>query len=159
MPKILRVIARNLKQGPATIRLPGSVPVPDGFRGRVKIDPAQCLACGMCSYVCVTQAITGSNSPAAFEWAYDPGRCTFCARCLERCPGSALSMECAPAPIYRKRGDLRVSFDIALPACPGVRRLEPASNLQPRRPGVRGNRNRRNTRHDEPAAQAAAGGA
>jgi hypothetical protein len=27
-------------------------------------------------------------------------------------------MECAPAPIYRKRGDLRVSFDIALPACP-----------------------------------------
>jgi len=118
MPKILRVIARNLKQGPATIRLPGSVPVPNGFRGRVKIDPAHCLACGMCSYVCVSQAITGSNSPAAFQWAYDPGRCTFCARCLERCPGSALSMECAAAPIYRKRGDLRVSFDIALPACP-----------------------------------------
>jgi hypothetical protein len=26
-------------------------------------------------------------------------------------------MECAPAPIYRKRGDLRVSFDIVLPVC------------------------------------------
>ena len=118
MPRILRVIARNLKEGPVTIRLPGSVPVPEGFRGRVKIDPARCLACGTCAYVCVTNAITGTNGPAAFEWAYDPGRCTFCARCLERCPGRALTMECAPAPIYRKRGDLRVSFDIALPECP-----------------------------------------
>ena len=27
-------------------------------------------------------------------------------------------MEPTPAPIYRKRGDLRVSFDIALPGCP-----------------------------------------
>jgi len=118
MAKILQVIANNLKHGPATVRLPGSVPVPEGFRGRVRIDPAHCLACGMCSYVCVSNAITGLNGPAAFQWAYDPGRCTFCARCMERCPGSALSMECAPAPIYRKRGDLRVSFDIALPACP-----------------------------------------
>lgn len=117
MPKILEVIARNLKHGPATIRLPGSVPVPDGFRGRVIIDPGHCLACGMCSYVCVSQAITGVNNPAAFQWAYDPGRCTFCARCLERCPGHALSMECAPAPIYRQRGDLRVSADVVLPLC------------------------------------------
>ena len=146
MPKILRVIARNLKQGPATIRLPGSVPVPDGFRGRVKIDPRHCLACGMCSYVCVTQAITGSNSPAAFQWAYDPGRCTFCARCLERCPGSALQHGVrACAHLSQTRRPARI-FRYRAAGMSGVRRPEPASNLQPRRPGVRGNHNRRNTR-------------
>ena len=118
MPKILQVIAANLKHEPDTVQLPGSVPVPDGFRGRVTIDPSHCLACGMCSYVCVSDAITGSNGPVAYRWAYDPGRCTFCARCLERCPGNALRMEPAPAPIYRKRGSLYVAVDVALPACP-----------------------------------------
>ena len=118
MPKILRVIRANLKSGPATVRLPGSVPVPDGFRGRVTIDPGRCLACGTCAYVCVSGAITGSNGPAAYQWTYDPGRCTFCARCADRCPGHALIMECATAPIYRKRGELRVFKEIPLPACP-----------------------------------------
>ena len=118
MAKILQVIGANLKSGPATVRLPGSVPVPDGFRGRVTIDSGRCLACGMCSYVCVSDAITGSNDTAAFQWAYDPGRCTFCARCVERCPGHALAMECQTAPIYRKRGELWISVEIGLPACP-----------------------------------------
>src|SRR5690349_16247735 len=118
MAKIVQVIADNLKYGQATVPLPQSVPATEGLRGRVSSAPSHRLACGMCSYVCVSHAITGWNGPATFQWAYDPGRCTFCARCMERCPGSALRMEQEPAPIYRKRGDLRVSFDIALPACP-----------------------------------------
>jgi len=118
MVEILRVIAANFKHGPVTVRLPASVPVPDGFRGRVRIDASRCLACGTCSYVCVSDAITGSNDVLAYHWVYDPGRCTFCARCLERCPGHALTMESKPAPIYRKCGELRVSVDVQLPACP-----------------------------------------
>jgi formate hydrogenlyase subunit 6/NADH:ubiquinone oxidoreductase subunit I len=118
MPGILRVIAHNVKGGAATVRLPGSVPAPEGFRGRVTIDPPRCLACGMCSYVCVSDAITGSNQARSYVWAYDPGRCTFCARCADRCPGHALSMEPAPAPIYRLRGGLRIERQIAFPACP-----------------------------------------
>jgi formate hydrogenlyase subunit 6/NADH:ubiquinone oxidoreductase subunit I len=118
MPGILRVIANNVKGGAATVRLPGSVPVPEGFRGRVSIDPQRCLACGMCSYVCVSDAITGLNQARSYVWAYDPGRCAFCARCVDRCPGHALSMEQAPAPIYRMRGALRIERQIAFPPCP-----------------------------------------
>jgi formate hydrogenlyase subunit 6/NADH:ubiquinone oxidoreductase subunit I len=118
MRSILRVIADNVKGGTATVRLPGSVPVPEGFRGRVIIDPTRCLACGMCAYVCVSDAVTGSNEAKSYVWAYDPGRCTFCARCVDRCTGHALSMEPAPAPIYTKPGELRVEFAIALPLCP-----------------------------------------
>ena len=118
MAGILRVIADNVKSGPATVRLPGSVPAPEGFRGRVGIDSQRCLACGMCSYVCVSDAIIGSNQARSYVWAYDPGRCTFCARCVDRCPGQALSMEPAPAPIYTLRGELRVEIAIGLPPCP-----------------------------------------
>ena len=61
MFRILEVIAGNVLHGPGTIRLPGSVPCPPEFRGAVTHDPALCLACGICSYVCVSDAITGAE--------------------------------------------------------------------------------------------------
>jgi formate hydrogenlyase subunit 6/NADH:ubiquinone oxidoreductase subunit I len=116
--RILQVITGNLASRPATVPLPGSVPTPAGFRGRVLLDPARCLACGMCGYVCVSDAIVARDEDGGFGWAYEPGRCAFCARCFERCPGRALSMEAKAAPSYLRPGELAVRHRVPLPACP-----------------------------------------
>lgn len=117
MLRILQVIANNLGRGPATVRLPGSVPSPPGFRGRVILDPTRCVACGVCAYVCVSGAITGTNEDKAYAWQYEPGRCTFCARCVDHCTGRALSMESEPAPVYSRPGELNVLQRVPFPLC------------------------------------------
>lgn len=115
---ILRVIGQNAVSAPATVRLPGSVPAPAGFRGRVLMDPSRCLACGVCAYVCVSSAISGREVDGGYAWAYEPGRCAFCARCAERCPGRALSMEGSAAPAYTRPGELGAEVRVAFPLCP-----------------------------------------
>jgi len=116
--RILRVINDNVAKGPATVRLPASVPSPGGYRGPVVLDPLRCLACGVCAYVCVTGAISGSENGRACAWSYEPGRCTFCGRCLERCPGAALTMAANPLPPYTRLGELEVQHLIPFPVCP-----------------------------------------
>lgn len=117
MLEILRVIAGNAASAPATVRLPGTVPVPAGFRGRVMLDPHRCVACGTCAYVCVSGAISGADVEGGYGWAYEPGRCAFCARCLDHCIGGALSMEQAAAPAYTHPGELRREVRVPFPAC------------------------------------------
>lgn len=122
MSSILRLLARNAARAPDTVRLPGSVPVPDGYRGPVRLEPSRCVACGLCAYVCVSDAITGDDVRGAYAWGYDPGRCTFCARCVDHCPGGALSMSAAPPPAYARPGELATQTLVALPRCPGCGR-------------------------------------
>ncbi len=117
MIRILQVIVENLSQDRATVRLPESVPVPPGYRGRVLLDPSKCVACGVCTYVCVSEAITGVNEEKAYVWAYEPGRCTFCARCVDHCTGHALRMEPKPLPIYRQPGELRAEERVPFSSC------------------------------------------
>lgn len=115
---ILRRMAGNIAKGPSTIPFPGEVPPPAGLRGLVRMDAERCLACGICAYVCVSDAITGEEREGAYEWAYEPGRCTFCGRCEDHCPGRALSMEPVAPPSYRKPHVLASSVTVAFPACP-----------------------------------------
>lgn len=117
MLRILQVIAGNAASAPATVRLPDHVPAPARFRGRVLLEPARCVACGTCAYVCVSNAITGAELGAAYGWTYEPGRCAFCARCVDHCVGGALSMEEAAAPVYTRPGELRVEVRVPFPAC------------------------------------------
>lgn len=117
MWRILQVMANNLKERAATVRLPDSVPAPAGFRGRVILDPARCLACGVCAYVCVSDAITGVNEERAYHWSYEPARCTFCARCADCCPGRALSMDPHPLPVYAHLGELAAQCHVPFPVC------------------------------------------
>jgi len=115
--RILQVINKNVAGGPVTVRLPASVPAPPAYRGPVVLDPARCLACRICAYVCVTAAITTSEEATAYTWAYEPARCTFCARCLERCPGAALTMAADPLPSYTRVGELATRQRVPFPAC------------------------------------------
>ncbi len=100
-----------------TVRLPDAVPAPGGYRGAVTLDPARCLACRTCGYVCVSAAITGAEVSTGYAWDYEPGRCTFCARCVDRCPGNALSMSPVPLPAYARPGELAVHHLVPFAAC------------------------------------------
>lgn len=117
MLRILKMIAGNVATGTATVRLPGSVPAPALFRGAVTMNTEKCLACGMCSYVCTSHAITGLEEAKTYDWAYEPGRCTFCARCVDRCPGHALSMASDPLPCYEHPGQLNTRHLVEFRLC------------------------------------------
>jgi formate hydrogenlyase subunit 6/NADH:ubiquinone oxidoreductase subunit I len=101
-----------------TLRFPGRVPPPPALRGLVHLDPARCVGCATCAYVCASGAIHLTEEQAHYVWAYDPGRCTFCGRCVDVCPGGALAMESERPPIYTQAGALRQVHRQAYPRCP-----------------------------------------
>lgn len=116
---ILRVIADNLRSAPAAVPLPEQVPAPAGFHGRVLLDASRCIGCGMCAYVCVSNAIVGKDHGAHYQWQYDGGACAFCGRCVERCPAGALSQAAEPAPSYERSGGLVARHVVRFAPCPG----------------------------------------
>lgn len=116
---ILKVIAENLRNEPAAVPLPASVPTPAGFHGRVLMDPSRCIGCGMCAYVCVSNAIVGKDQGGKYHWKYDGAACAFCGRCVERCPASALSQAAEPTASYDKPGGLVVHHVVTFAPCPG----------------------------------------
>lgn len=117
MLRILNLIGRNIQEGPATVKISDPVPCPEGYRGGVRINATECLACGTCAYVCVSNAITGRDDGASYAWTYEPGRCTFCARCVDHCPGHVLSMESQPVRAYFQFGELQERVAVPLPLC------------------------------------------
>ena len=127
MLRILQVIGGNALAKRATVRLPDRVPPPANFRGEVLLETANCVACGMCAYVCVSEAIKVLDQQDAMAWTYRPGQCTFCARCVERCPGQALSMNSDTMRTYTKPSELQVEQQVAFPRCPDCgRTVRPA---------------------------------
>ncbi|MGC9966378.1 MAG: 4Fe-4S dicluster domain-containing protein [Syntrophobacteraceae bacterium] len=115
---IFHVLMKNLRNKPATLRIPEQTPHPQAFRGPVKIDVEKCIGCGMCAYVCVSYAVRVNEFEDSCEWLYLPGRCTFCGRCTAVCPGGALRMENGSVPIYCSLGELDETHRVPYPACP-----------------------------------------
>lgn len=115
---IFTLIRQNFSQGPVTLRFPKRPEPQSEYRGPVVMDNDKCLACGICDHVCVSGAIAVKAFDDHFEWTYDPGRCTFCGRCVDHCPGQALTQESDHAPSYAASGALRLTEQVAYPACP-----------------------------------------
>jgi len=116
--KILQLLRRNLLHERITLRLPQKVPEPKGYRGLVEIEEKNCLCCGICAYVCVSNAVVVIAAYDGCEWQYHPGRCTFCGKCAESCPGYALSMKEKPAPSYSRSEELNMVHRVRYPNCP-----------------------------------------
>jgi len=55
---VVRELVWNLASKPATIRYPAeTVPVPEGFRGRIAVVDELCIGCTKCAIVCPTECI------------------------------------------------------------------------------------------------------
>jgi ferredoxin len=124
---ILTMLWKNLWGGSRTMRFPARPKVTEGFRGRVRFDPALCTGCAICRFRCTARAITFSAGKGEFNWSYDPGQCTFCGRCVEGCKTHALCQESACPPIYLSIGELKESYTVTRKA--PVRK--PAAPAQP----------------------------
>lgn len=65
-------------------------------RGRVAIDPAHCISCGMCMRKCPSGAICVVRDEKT--WSIDRLRCVVCNCCVEVCPVHCLVMETGYSP-------------------------------------------------------------
>lgn len=119
MPWMIPNILRNLFGGPATRKYPFETPPYfAGSRGRLQIDLARCVFCGLCEKVCPARAITryGDRKDPNVTIEYNPFACIYCLRCAERCPSCAIYVhESHTAPADRKitygREDIPYSED------------------------------------------------
>ena len=117
MFKLLRKIA---KTGDVTTRFPAvPFPISPNFRGSVKYDPKQCMACGACTIACPANALTMVTDPVAETrtWMLNYGRCVLCARCEEVCPTQAIWLTGEFELAVRTKADLMASAQFTLTRC------------------------------------------
>lgn len=117
MTNILTLMTSNIRKRPVTLRFPDRPKPSVRYRGAVQFDPAKCLTCGICEYVCVSAAITVDRNETDCEWSYDAGRCTFCGRCVRYCPGEALSQQEERPSAYEVSGGMEERHTVEYVAC------------------------------------------
>lgn len=95
MFKFLKILIRNIFQGPATEAFPlAPAPTPDRFRGRVSINPDLCVGCGICKHVCTGGAIniSPSDDKTGYHYTVWYNSCCLCGSCRYYCPTNAISI-------------------------------------------------------------------
>jgi ech hydrogenase subunit F len=106
MPWMMPNILRNLFGTPATRKYPfESHQYWAGSRGRLQIDLAKCVFCGICEKICPSRAIIkyGHKDDPNVTIHYNPFACIYCARCAEKCPSCAIYiLESHAVPADRK---------------------------------------------------------
>ncbi len=91
MFSFLKVLARNLIQGPATDPFPyGETHTPKGLRGRVRFDASSCVGCRMCEHVCAGGAIRFEELGSELRFTLWHNTCTFCGLCQHYCRTKAI---------------------------------------------------------------------
>lgn len=91
----LKVLARNLRQGPSTDPFPfAPTYTPPRFRGRAELDAEQCILCGICRHVCAAGAIQfrAAEDGSGMEFRVWHNSCTYCGLCAHYCPTKAIRM-------------------------------------------------------------------
>ena len=95
MLKFLKILARNLLQGPPTDPFPfKEAPTPQRFRGRVTMDPQKCVGCAICRHVCAGRAIhiQPHEEGTGYDFAIWHNSCALCGMCRHFCPTGAITM-------------------------------------------------------------------
>ncbi|SHN52276.1 4Fe-4S dicluster domain-containing protein [Desulfovibrio litoralis] len=95
MFKFLKILGRNLKQGPSTQIFPlGEAPTPKRFRGRVVVDPSKCVGCGICKHVCAGRAINiePDKNKQGYSFSVWHNTCALCGMCRHYCPTKAITL-------------------------------------------------------------------
>ncbi len=113
--KGLGVTFKTFFKKPVTRRYPWEkAVVQDRFRGALALDPATCIACGLCEQACPNGVIKVSsvkdenNKRKLSGYTVDLQYCLFCGLCVEACPTKSLThsheFELAD---YNRRGYLK----------------------------------------------------
>ncbi|MDR2160536.1 MAG: 4Fe-4S binding protein [Desulfovibrio sp.] len=95
MPLFLKILARNLLQGPATEPFPyQEATTPQRLRGRVELNADLCVGCGICRHVCPGGAIRiePDAERAGYSFSIWHNTCALCASCRHFCPTGAISL-------------------------------------------------------------------
>jgi L-aspartate semialdehyde sulfurtransferase ferredoxin len=66
----------------------------DRAPGEIRIDPARCVDCGICSSVCPSGAL--SSAPPDWRLSFDAQRCLVCEQCIPSCPLEAIALVLEP---------------------------------------------------------------
>ena len=95
--------------------------------GRVTLDKANCIYCGLCARNCPENAITVDR--AAKSWTINYDNCVQCGRCIEKCPKKALSFQEPKAQGVINNGDC-VFCTLCAKKCPvGALTVDRAAKL------------------------------
>ncbi|MFC1501939.1 4Fe-4S dicluster domain-containing protein [bacterium] len=108
-----------LKSGRVTLPYPFKPALPpDGFRGKLEIDPDKCIGCAGCANVCTPRAIVVTDKNK--EWRtidFFLERCTYCGRCEEVCPEKAITMTKTFEMATDSKEDLHISVELYMGTC------------------------------------------
>ena len=107
--KLAGMTLAGLVKQPETIQYPAEEkPAIPGHKGRVTVDVARCILCGICQKRCPCGAIAVDK--ASRSWTIDRFRCVQCGSCVRECPKHCLTMDPArPAVAAKKHLD---SFEV-----------------------------------------------
>lgn len=122
MLKLLKILA---KTGDVTVKYPFKpLDLPDGFRGKPKYQPDQCIACAACTTACPANALTMETDlkSGTRTWQLFVGRCIFCARCEEVCPTRAIELSQEFELAVTNKQDLYETAIFSLTSCRVCRR-------------------------------------
>lgn len=107
--KILRAQIAPSQSGAMVVELSGDIDALDAAelwlerqglqlsraRSEIRVDPEQCVDCGLCSGVCPSGAL--SFPILERRLLFDAARCLVCEQCLPSCPFAAISLVLEPA--------------------------------------------------------------
>ena len=102
--KILRAQVAPNQSGTMVVELSGDIDELDaaeqwlerqGLRldrapGQIRIDPARCIDCGICSSVCPSEAL--EFTAPAWQLQFHAQRCLVCEQCIPSCPFEAIAL-------------------------------------------------------------------
>lgn len=95
MFEFLKILANNLRKGPATDPFPfAPAHTPQRFRGKVHLNTSICVGCGICKSVCAGHAIHIEERAdgSGYDWVLWHNTCALCGLCRHYCPTGAISM-------------------------------------------------------------------
>jgi ferredoxin len=107
--KILRAQIAPSQSGTMVVELSGDIDALDSAevwlerqglrlsraRSEIRVDPDQCVDCGLCSGVCPSGALSFPILERRLR--FDAARCLVCEQCLPSCPFGAISLVLEPA--------------------------------------------------------------